>query len=176
MNRRHADFQAPSLSSEISALSENSYQDKPLPNGEHDKREPLPKLGYFDREKPARTFGSAASRASQNRIRLSRARDLALAIRKAHPDDARAILTAALIDLMAGMPPHAVFGSIREEARWWAQNAAPLELFEVMSAALENLRNKPLHKDMRKRLLWSMWQSLDGESQTAFLAKIGGAE
>ena len=76
---------------------------------------------------------------------------------------------------MDGRPPHAVFGSIREEARWWSRNAAPHELFEVMAAALEQLRSKPLHKDMRKRLLWSMWESLDGESRAAFLAKIGEA-
>ncbi len=85
-------------------------------------------------------------------------------------------MTAALIDLMAGMPPNAIFGSIREEARWWSHNAAPMELFEVTLAALDQLRSKPLHKDMRKRLLWEMWQSLDVDSRAAFLAKIGGAE
>ena len=84
-------------------------------------------------------------------------------------------MTAALIDLMAGMPDHAVFGSIREDARWWSKAAAPHELFEVTMAALDQLLCKPLHRDMRKRLLWAMWQSLDPENQEAFLSKVRAA-
>lgn len=136
-------------------------------------REKVPPPGFFDREKPRKRFVQGDLRKVMDQIRLTRGRDLALSIRKTHPDDARVILTAALIDLMGGLPNCAVFGSIREDAEWWAGKATPVELMEVMLAALRRLKSRPMHKNERKRLLWAMWESLDPASQAAFLDRIG---
>jgi len=86
-------------------------------------------------------------------IRVARAESLADAIARAHPDDARAVLTAALIDLHKGMPEASDFGSIREDARFWGHNAGEAELAEVCRACLDELPNRVLHLDHRKNLM-----------------------
>lgn len=112
-------------------------------------------------------------------IRKMRATALVLAIRDTHPNDARQLLTAALIDLSAGMPPSdAFFPTVREDARWWAGLATPAELMEVLSAALDSLRNRAMHLDMRKRLFMRLWRSFSPQQQGAFLsfARKGGPQ
>ena len=51
-----------------------------------------PKLGFCDREKPARASALWAVRATQNRIRLTRALDLLFSNGKVYSDEARAVL------------------------------------------------------------------------------------
>lgn len=171
------DCKAPPIPCKINDLPPNSYQDRPGTPGERDNH--LPSIfsdktgGYFDREKPKTLPGDRGRMGFEERYRLSRSRDLALAIRRTHPDDARVILTAALHDLMAGLPHFAGFGSIREDAKWWAGLATPIELIETMFACMEKIKDRALHKDMRKRLLWAMWRSLDADSRAAFLARVG---
>ncbi|MFP1643596.1 hypothetical protein [Pontitalea aquivivens] len=53
-------------------------------------------------------------------LRIDRARDLCTAISETRPDDARQILTAALVDLCAGFPLPSLMEDHREDARWWA--------------------------------------------------------
>ena len=105
-------------------------------------------------------------------IRKMRATALVLAIRDAHPNDARLLLTVALIDLSAGMPSGAIFATVREDARWWAGLATPAELMEVLSAALDNLRSRAMHLEMRKRLFMWLWRSSSPKQQGDFLSFV----
>lgn len=105
-----------------------------------------------------------------------RAHAFALAARDGHPDDARQLATALLIDLSAGMPTEHVFGSVREDARWWAGRATPVELVEVMAAALDRLRDRALHSDMRKRLFMALWRNFSDVERQRFLAMVNEAQ
>lgn len=113
-----------------------------------------------------------ASRQREMKIRMIRATTLAYAIRDAHPDDARQIMVAALIDLSAGMPPHTAFGDIREDARWWSGLASPVELLEYLAEALRELGHKALCLAHRKRLMVDLWESLPRDDRKSFLSKI----
>ena len=57
------------------------------------------------------------SRRIEQGIREDRARTLAWMIAATHPDDARQILTAALLDLSAGAPPLPFIEATREDAQ-----------------------------------------------------------
>ena len=128
--------------------------------------------GVFDREKPAKRLNR-----TEKGIRLERATALALAIRDAHPEDARQILAAALVDLSAELPSMAAFGSIREDAKWWAHGTSPEHLFALVEAALDRLRDRAMCLDLRKRLFFSLWKRFTKDERTSFLAYAqGGAQ
>jgi hypothetical protein len=103
---------------------------------------------------------------------MDRATALAHAIRDAHPDDARQILTAALLDLSAGYPPCPAFANIREDARWWAGMATPTELLEYMGAALRVLGNRSLGLQQRKQLFGALWNSFGDSDRLAFIRRV----
>lgn len=107
-------------------------------------------------------------------VRMHRAHELALAIGAAHPDDARAILTAALIDHLEGMPPHAVFLSARDDARFWASVASEIEITELLSACLREIPRRSLHLNPRKRLLAALFESMPNADRASFLAWAKG--
>ncbi|OWJ76977.1 hypothetical protein CDV49_12530 [Haematobacter genomosp. 1] len=104
-------------------------------------------------------------------IRERQATALAFAIRDTHPDDARQLLTAALIDLSAGMP-RVPFEDVREDARWWSGMATPAELLAYLSAALRELGGKALHRNHRKQLFAALWESFEEEDRQAFIARV----
>ena len=120
---------------------------------------------YTNRERPQRPRIDRTELA----IRVARSESLADAIARAHPDDARAVLTAALIDLHKGMPEAAVFGSIREDARFWGSKAGEAELAEVCRACLDELPNRALHLDHRKKLMATLWRGLPVDARQAFM-------
>lgn len=109
-------------------------------------------------------------RRAEYRIRHLRATALAYAIGQAHPDDARQLLTAALIDLSAGQPIHAIFSGVWEDASWWSRMATPSELMAFLEASLEALADKAMHLAMRKRLVVILFRSMSAEDRAAFLA------
>ena len=118
-----------------------------------------------------------ADRRIELRIRLQRAQTLCKAIRDAHPEDARQILAAALVDLSAELPSMAAFGSIREDAKWWAHGTSPEHLFALVEAALDRLRDRAMCLDLRKRLFFSLWKRFTKDERTSFLAYAqGGAQ
>ena len=98
---------------------------------------------------------------------------LAAAIACAHPDDARALLSAALSDLGAGMPdPQHPLVRLREDAAFWADVASEAELAEYTAAGLRKLEATPLALGMRKRLLAALFGSLPLADRKAFLARV----
>ncbi|MCC5984327.1 MAG: hypothetical protein JJU42_08185 [Rhodobacteraceae bacterium] len=119
-----------------------------------------------EREKPA----SARLCRTELAIRAARSEALADAIARAHPDDARAVMTAALLDLHRGMPYPAIFGSIREDARFWGKMAGEAELAEVTRVCLDQIPNRALHLDHRKRLLAALFTSLPADARRAFMS------
>ncbi|GEM91052.1 hypothetical protein RSP03_01190 [Cereibacter sphaeroides] len=96
------------------------------------------------------------------------------AIWAAHPHDAADIMTEELLRLSAGTPPHDVFGRVREDARWWAAVASPVELVEYMAAAMRAILGgrTALCLDQRKRLMVETWHSLPDAEKQAFLDRV----
>jgi hypothetical protein len=110
------------------------------------------------------------------RFRMQLARDLAEAIGEAHPDDAVQLMAAALADLTHGGRRPDFFLNAEEEVRWWASFEAPEVLVATLAAVLDNLGNRAMHLDTRKRLFWLLWQGFDAATRAAFLARIGGVQ
>lgn len=116
--------------------------------------------------------GYRALAAADIQMRAQKASELAEAIGDAHPDDAAQLLTAALLDLSAGYPSG--FLSAEEDAKWWASIATPAELAAMMAATLDRLGDRALHRDMRKRLFFKLWQTFGKDEQDRFLAFTRG--
>jgi hypothetical protein len=98
---------------------------------------------------------------------MQRAADLALAIAEADPEDARPLLTAALIDLHAGMPPSEALD--KDAAQEWAKRAGEAELVAIAEAVATELQGRVLHLDQRKSLLRRLFLSLPFDSRLRFM-------
>lgn len=105
---------------------------------------------------------------------MQRAADLAHAIAAAEPDDARPLMTAALIDLHAGMPPSDAIDP--RAAQEWAERAGEAELVAIAEAALVQLQERSLHVSHQKGLLKHLYQSLQLPSRLRFLKWAKEAE
>ena len=106
--------------------------------------------------------------------RLELAQALADAIGQAHPDDAVQLMAAALADLTpAGSRPDFFLDS-EADAAWWASLETPEVLVTVLRVALENLGNRAMHRDTRKRLFMTLWRGFTPEEQGRFLAVAKG--
>uniref|UniRef100_A4WS86 Uncharacterized protein n=1 Tax=Cereibacter sphaeroides (strain ATCC 17025 / ATH 2.4.3) TaxID=349102 RepID=A4WS86_CERS5 len=81
-------------------------------------------------------------------------------------------MTAALVEMRAGMPPHTAFGDIRADATWWADLATPAELMEHFGAALRKLGRTALCLQHRKALMVEIWNALSAQDQEAFLRRV----
>jgi len=93
-----------------------------------------------------------AFKTQEYRSRAIAATALGHAIANCHPEDACALMEAALDDLRAGMPI-APFGGIMDQARFWADMAT---------------RNE------RKAYTLACFDRLSAADQSAFLAHVGG--
>jgi hypothetical protein len=112
-------------------------------------------------------------RAMISRLRLARARHLAVAIAQCDRRDALAVMSAAIADLGAGMPSLlSAEDEIRERALWWADTAAEVELVQYACAAMARLQTSPLGLPHRKRLLAAIWKALPDADRRAFLARV----
>jgi hypothetical protein len=176
LNRRHADFQADANHLESKGYDSSERQTR---DGKTSTYPNSVKPSVGTKAPRSASFGDAELpdtriRKSERVLREMRATALTISITDAHPDDARQLLTAALIDLSVGMPEGNLFASIREDAKWWAGLASPAELFEVLAASLESLRSRAMHRDMRKRLFFTLWRAFSPEDKTAFLAFANG--
>lgn len=108
----------------------------------------------------------------KDRLRLAQA--LADAMGDAHPDDAVQLMAAALTDLTpAGSRPDFFLGA-EADAAWWASFEAPEILVTVLRIALENLGNRSMHLETRKRLFMALWRGFKPADQNRFLAVAQG--
>lgn len=114
-----------------------------------------------------------AEAGAQQLRRRGAALRLTAAIACAHPEDARALMSAALEDLGAGLPggQHPM-ARLREDAAFWADIASEAELGEFAAAALRRLDRAPLGLPLRKRLLAALFSSLPDKDRRAFLARV----
>lgn len=111
-------------------------------------------------------------------LRAEHATTLALAIANCHPDDAARIMTAALEKIEQGMPPGDdgfLLSHVAEDARFWADVAAPHEVVAYGTAALDALHRVELGLHTRKRLFWRLWRSLKDEERRAAFAEMWNA-
>ena len=136
--------------------------------------------GDPEKENPGALAGATGAdiekqslQAADYRMRAECATALAEAIGDCHPDDAVQLMVAALYDLMPEGPRCDVFLSAAEDAAWWASVAAPEQLSAVLAATLDQLGNRALHLDMRKRLFMALWRSFRPVDQQGFLALVG---
>ncbi len=100
-------------------------------------------------------------------VRMRSAADLAEAIAAAHPEDARPLMTAALIDLHEGMPQSEALDP--SAAQEWAKRAGEAELVAMAEAVATELQGRALHLDQRKGVLRWLFLSLPFENRLRFL-------
>ena len=110
------------------------------------------------------------------RFRMDMATALAQAIADAHPDDAVQLMSAALTDLTHSGRRPGFFLDAEEDAAWWACIEPPEVLLAVLSVVLDNLGNRAMHLNTRKRLFWALWERFAAKDRAQFLAKVRGAE
>lgn len=98
---------------------------------------------------------------------------LAEAIARAHPQDACALMCAALDDLGAGSPEYAFTQErLRADAAWWADAAHPGEIEAHVMAGLRRMDRTPLGEKARKRLLVGLWETMPMDWRLSFLARV----
>lgn len=96
------------------------------------------------------------------------------------PDGQRVIgevLAAGLETVGAGAPRYEPFTDMRDEAKWWADCATPVEVEIYLAAALRRLHG--LNRGgfavrARKRVFIELWSAMGAEDRQAFLAKVSG--
>jgi hypothetical protein len=110
------------------------------------------------------------------RHRMTAASALAEAIGDAHPDDAMLLMSAALTDLSHGGRRPDFFLNAEEEVAWWASCEPPEILVATLSAVLDNLGDRAMHLETRKRLFLVLWRSFNPSIQARFLAHASGGK
>lgn len=125
----------------------------------------------------AQAVAEARARAvAEGVARFGAVQGLARAIARAHPDDAAALMVAALEDIGAGMPEVDHWRDrLREDAAFWADTARPDELEAYVAAGLRRLGDTPMGERMRKRLLVSLWQTMPEGWRAEFMARVDPA-
>lgn len=79
-------------------------------------------------------------------------------------------LSAALDTVAGGAPRYDAFGDMRQDAKWWADTATPVELEIYTAAALRRIERVSFAERARKRLFWALWSAMSGKDRAAFLA------
>jgi hypothetical protein len=81
------------------------------------------------------------------------------------------LLVAALIDLNNRLPAGYVFGTIRDDAKWWSKSTS-IDAFAYLDEASENLERRDLHHHHRKELFVSIWNSFQNEERKSVLDRV----
>lgn len=81
-------------------------------------------------------------------------------------------LCAALDTVAGGAPRYDLFSNMREDAAFWADVATPAELEVYIAAALHRIPRVTFAERARKRLLWSLWESMPETAKRGFLARV----
>lgn len=91
------------------------------------------------------------------------------------PDGRRALgeaLCGALDTVAGGAPKYDAFGDMREDARWWADCATPVELEIYAAAALRRIERATFADRARKRIFWALWKAMSDKDRAAFLGRV----
>lgn len=109
---------------------------------------------------------------------MSRSLQNAVSAAERLPDGQRVLgeaLCAALDTVAAGAPRYGAFGDMREDARWWADCATPVEVeiyLSVILRRLDDLNRSGLALRARKRVFMALWEAMGAEDRKAFLEKV----
>lgn len=101
--------------------------------------------------------------------------DEALDISSVMPDGRRALseaLCAALEHTNAGYPDSTLMMNIRDDARWWADLASPIELEAYTGAALRRIERATFANAARKRVFTILWKSFTDKERANFIKKV----
>ena len=72
----------------------------------------------------------------------------------------------------AGEPEFSAFSDVREDAKWWADVATPIELEAYVGEGLRRIERTSFAPMARKRLMVALWDSFSAEDQRRFLARV----
>jgi hypothetical protein len=81
------------------------------------------------------------------------------------------LMAAALTDLTHGGQRPDFFLNAEEEVTWWASFEPPEVLVATLATVLQNLGNRAMHLDTRKRLFWLLWLSFSPAVQSSFFSR-----
>lgn len=81
-------------------------------------------------------------------------------------------LCAALDTVAGGAPRYDMFGSIREDAAFWADTATPADLEIYTAAALQRITRVTFAERARKRLFWALWETMPQTAKEGFLGRV----
>lgn len=105
------------------------------------------------------------------RLRAEHATSLALALADCHPQDADQIVAAWLADRLTTGPEPA-FGTIRDDAAFWAETAPQVEVQEYVWAGVKVLAGKAMGRTARQRFLALLWNGMAADDRRAFLQRV----
>lgn len=81
-------------------------------------------------------------------------------------------LCAALETVCVGAPDVPFGTGIREDAAWWADMAAPIEIEAYVAAGLRTMENKVFAPRARKRIFVALWEAMTPEDRRKFLSRV----
>jgi len=80
-----------------------------------------------------------------------------------------AMLAATLDEVCVGAPLPPLYGSVRDEASFWADIATPVELEAYAAAALRRIERTTFAQQARKRLFMEFWRGFSDAERQKFL-------
>lgn len=102
-------------------------------------------------------------------------RHLAGTLSVVRPQDAPEVcelLAGWLEENGAGSPRLDVFGDVREDARFWADQAHPAELEAYVAAGLRRIERTQFAQGARKRLLVALWEAMGERDRRRFIRRV----
>lgn len=121
------------------------------------------------------TEQATGAMAMPTRMRAEWASSLAWCISQCNPHDAAQIMAAALQNMETDGPQHDVFGTLRRDARWWAEIAPAHEVQAYVIEGLRHLKDTAVGRSARKELIVALWNGMRADDKEAFLRAIGAA-
>jgi len=106
--------------------------------------------------------------------RAETATTLCMAIGACNPSDAAQIMAAALEQMATGGPDHDVFGTVRQDAEWWAEIAPAHEVQAYVNAGLRQLLKSAIGPKARKAVIVALWRGMTDQDKAAFLRAVAG--
>lgn len=94
--------------------------------------------------------------------------------------EGRRMLGEALSGMMeivgAGSPPLDGFAGVRDDARFWADIATPVELEAYVGAGLRRIERATFAEQARKRIFMALWRSFTARQQADFIKAMTAKE